>query len=146
MIRLGKKDLPNVIELVKLKMGKEVGEQAEKSMVEDVPERMLWGEYSDDGELLCVCGFYDGWDREDRFWVSWFASRVQRQGKGKMMIDFLEKTAKEMGKKSLYIETYLNEQFLSANKFYQKMGYIQVCYMNDYLKDGSPVVYYGKTL
>ena len=82
-----------------------------------------WGEYKNGGiykehskYLVYCCGLYD-----DEY-ISWFAVSPEAQGRG-VGTDMLNFLISQCKCDTLYVETYLRQEFTSANAFYLKNGF-----------------------
>ena len=88
------------------------------------------------------------WGPPENVWLSWFAVHPDHQGRGigSALISFIENKAKEIGYKKIFIETYGEETFAKARKFYEKKGFCKVGEINNYLTDDSSMIVFGKVI
>ncbi len=79
-----------------------------------------------DGEVLGGIGLaeYDQIDDCCEIQKLYLIDRVKGQGFGKLLVQEIEKTAKELGYKRIYVETHTNLDI--AIKLYKKMGYTPI--------------------
>lgn len=106
-----------------------------------------WGYYKKD-ELAGIIGIEPTLYKIDRYDLDYFAvgSEYQRKGIGKSLLTFIENEVRKRRANSLRVETYLNDNFSAARNFYEKNGFVKTGEIKDYLRDGSPAIYYTKYL
>lgn len=88
------------------------------------------------------------WGPESNVWLSWFAvdPQLQGHGYGRALLNAVEKLARGFGYRKFLVETYAQEDFARARRFYKSMGFEEKGKIADYLDDGSAMIVYGKRL
>ena len=88
------------------------------------------------------------WGPEQNVWLAWFAVDPARQGRGlgRELLAAVEKIAAGEGYRKLLVETYEHEDFAKARRFYESNGFSEVGRIAGYLRDGSAMVVYAKSI
>ena len=90
------------------------------------------------GETPCTLGTFD------IYWIAVEPS-LQRQGIGKLLLDFSEHEIKQQGGRLAVIETSGMKQYLSTQKFYEKYDYVLAARIPDfYAPDDDKLIYIKK--
>jgi GNAT superfamily N-acetyltransferase len=102
-----------------------------------------------DGALAGITGLHHyEWGPDENVWLGWFAvsPKLHRQGIGALLMRETEKTAKSLGYRKLFIETYDSPTFSKAIRFYLKAGFRKAGKIGNYLPDGSSMLVFLKEL
>lgn len=87
----------------------------------------LWGAFrKESNELLGIVGAYNFKnDMDSYFWLGWFCTinKFRRNGIGKVLLNFIEKKAKNRGKKAIKLYTCDIPDRQVALKLYDKRNY-----------------------
>jgi len=88
------------------------------------------------------------WGPEENVWLAWFAvdPTCQGCGLGRELLAAIEAVAVEKGYRKLLIETYEQEEFDKARRFYERNGFQRTGQIAGYLPDGSSMIVYAKVL
>jgi GNAT superfamily N-acetyltransferase len=102
-----------------------------------------------DGALAGITGLHHyEWGPDETVWLGWFAvsPKLHGQGIGALLMRETEKTAKALGYRKLFIETYDTPKFSRAIRFYLKSGFRKAGEIESYLPDGSSMLVFLKEL
>jgi ribosomal protein S18 acetylase RimI-like enzyme len=102
-----------------------------------------------DGTLAGITGLHHyEWGPEENVWLGWFAlsPRLQGRGFGVRLMTETERSARSLGYRKLFIETYATPTFARAIRFYTKAGFRQAGMIENYLPDGSAMLVFLKEL
>lgn len=105
--------------------------------------------WKQDGAVTGLVGLHHVvWGPEENVWLAWFAVDPDRQGRGlgRTLLAAVEKIAIERGYRKLLVETYEQDDFDTARRFYESNGFRKTGRIADYLGDGSAMVVYAKAL
>jgi GNAT superfamily N-acetyltransferase len=88
------------------------------------------------------------WGPEENVWLAWFAVDpvCQGQGLGRRLLAAIEEVAARLGYRKLLVETYEHEDFAKARRFYERNGFQQAGRIGGYLRDGSAMLVYAKSI
>lgn len=137
-------DYPKALLIIKETMPEEVYNDAIGCLSEYSESRILFGNFIK-SKLVGVCGYhFDG----DKYWISWtcVCNKHQKKGIGQNLIDKVFSELKDKPAKFVSVETYEHHCFFDAIRFYLKNGFRIVGFLDDYLSDGSKVLYLRKQL
>ncbi|MRR55586.1 MAG: GNAT family N-acetyltransferase [Deltaproteobacteria bacterium] len=102
-----------------------------------------------DGILAGISGLHHyEWGPEENVWLGWFALSPNLQGRGfgvRLMTE-TERTARSLGYRKLFVETYATPTFARAIRFYTRTGFRQAGMIENYLPDGSAMLVFLKVL
>lgn len=79
----------------------------------------------------------------DLYWLAVHANS-QKQGLGKALLDWLEKTAVERKTRLIIIETSSSAPYSATRRFYERRGYVETARVRDYYRPGDDRVIYVK--
>jgi len=91
------------------------------------------------GETPCTLGTYD------IYWIAVEPS-LQRQGIGRLLLDFSEHEIKQQGGRLAVIETSGMKKYLSTQKFYEKYDYVLAARIPEFYAPGDDKLIYIKKL
>ncbi len=80
----------------------------------------------DTSHIIGLTGLYNEInDSEDECWLGWFFVNNKYRGKGygKKLLEFSEKQAKALKRRTMYIYTYKTKKYQKAIELYKKFGY-----------------------
>jgi len=88
------------------------------------------------------------WGPQDTSWLGWFAVDPDFHGQklGYFLMEQTVKFAKANGFRRLLVETYSDQDFAKARKFYERFGFKVVGNIGDYIKAGVDMVIFGLDL
>ncbi|MFA5043448.1 MAG: GNAT family N-acetyltransferase [Kiritimatiellia bacterium] len=81
----------------------------------------------------------------DLYWLAVHPGK-HRQGYGKALVQWLEKTVREQKGRLILIETSSKDKYAPTRHFYQRMGYVENARIRDFYRPGDDLVIYGKYL
>lgn len=81
----------------------------------------------------------------DLYWLAVHPGK-HRQGYGKALVQWLEKTVREQKGRLILIETSSKDKYTPTRHFYQRMGYVENARVRDFYRPGDDLVIYGKYL
>ncbi len=81
----------------------------------------------------------------DLYWIC-ISPDSQGKGYGEILLKRVEKSVKEYGGNSIFIETSSLPSYERARKFYEKFGYKIACVIKDYYKPGDDKIIYRKDI
>lgn len=101
------------------------------------------------GRVLGIVGlhFYV-WGPPQNVWLSWFAVDPDNQGSGlggRLLAASMDE-ARKLGYEKVFIETYANDTFTKATRFYIAQGFHVAGTIANYLPDGSSMVVLSRSL
>jgi len=102
-----------------------------------------------DGKIAGIIGLHRYiWGPQDTAWLGWFAVDPDFHGQkiGYNLMNEVIKHARNSGYRRLLVETYSDEDFEKARKFYERYGFKVVGNINDYIRDGVNMVVFGLDL
>lgn len=79
----------------------------------------------------------------DMYWLAVHADN-QKQGLGKALLNWLEKTAAERKTRLLLIETSSSAPYAATRRFYEHMGYVETARVRDFYRPGDDRIIYCK--
>ena len=130
----------DILPLIKQTMPGEVYSTCEQGLNRYSYLRTLYGYYLSSGELVGCSGYVEN---EGKLWISWTAVLPEHQGLG-IGKRLLQKCFACLPNKDIYVETYEHPAFFNAIAFYLKSGFRLCGYLDDYLLDGSKVLYFKR--
>jgi ribosomal protein S18 acetylase RimI-like enzyme len=136
------KSIKDVLNIVRATMPDDVFESAEA--LEDSDKRNLWGFYVKDQLIGCSGYYYE----DGKYFISWTAVRPENQGKGvgQRLITYVLEEIKKHGGTRVGVETYENPMFFNAIMLYLKNGFRLCGFKQNYLRDGSTILYLAREL
>jgi ribosomal protein S18 acetylase RimI-like enzyme len=81
----------------------------------------------------------------DLYWIA-VDPRVQGQGVGGDLLDYVEARIMELGGSRIIIETSSTESYRSARKFYLSHNYLQEATLSDFYSPGDHLLFFTKRL
>ena len=81
----------------------------------------------------------------DLYWLAIHPGK-HRQGYGKALIQWLEKTVQEKKGRLILIETSSKDKYAPTRHFYQRLGYVENARIRDFYRPGDDLLIYGKYL
>jgi ribosomal protein S18 acetylase RimI-like enzyme len=91
------------------------------------------------GPIPCTIGSFD------LYWVA-VDRRLQGRGLGLRLLAECERSAREMGGRSIFIETSGRNLYLPTRKFYLRAGYTEAVRLPDFYDAGDDKIIYRKDL
>lgn len=79
----------------------------------------------------------------DLYWIV-VAPEAQGLGWGRRLLAAVEVRVREAGGKRLYADTSSRPQYAATRAFYERTGFTQVAYLEDYYDEGDGKVIYAK--
>ncbi len=149
-------DIESVVSLIAKAMNSNEGEWAKKTIqfhffckthnIDDGRHYLL---ALVDNAIVGITGLHTySWGPADITWLGWFAVSPEFQGK-KIGYQLMSKTiadARNKGFKRLLVETYSDDDFETARKFYERYGFEIVGNIKDYIRRGVDMVVFGMSL
>ena len=88
------------------------------------------------------------WGPRENVWLTWFcvAPAVQRQGMGTALLTTAQDTARKLGYRKFFVETYNMTDFAAARAFYERRGFVQAGQITNYLPNHANMIVYLKPL
>lgn len=85
---------------------------------------------------------------ESSYELYWIAvdDNCRGQGVGKLLLNAVERAIRTNGTAQLFIETAGRDQYAPTRKFYERQGYKQVAWLDDYFAPGDARVIFAKRL
>lgn len=153
---LEKEDFQAAVRLVSSAMNAEEGAWAEKTLSRHfqcrkhgIADGRDYFVLKDGAAVMGLMGLHHyAWGPPENVWLAWFAVHPDAQGRGlgASLLAAIEAMALNRGYNKLLVETYDHPNFGRARTFYEKMGFRRVGTIENYLRDGSAMIVYGKTL
>ncbi|MDA1076376.1 MAG: GNAT family N-acetyltransferase [Proteobacteria bacterium] len=81
----------------------------------------------------------------DLFWIA-VDNESRGHGLGRALLAAAEVEAASMGCRQLYVETAGKEEYLPTQRFYERCGYTQAAFLEDFYAPGDAKVIYVKLL
>ena len=81
----------------------------------------------------------------DLYWLAIHPGK-HRQGYGKALIQWVEKTVQEKKGRLILIETSSRDKYAPTRHFYQRLGYIENARIREFYRPGDDLLIYGKHL
>ena len=81
----------------------------------------------------------------DLYWLAVHPGK-HRQGYGKALIQWLEKTVQEKKGRLILIETSSKDKYIPTRHFYQRLGYVENARIRDFYRLGDDLLIYCKYL
>lgn len=81
----------------------------------------------------------------DLYWLAVHPGK-HRQGYGKALIQWVEKTVREQKGRLIVIETSSKDKYAPTRNFYQRLGYLENARIRDFYSVGDDLVMYCKYL
>ncbi len=81
----------------------------------------------------------------DLYWMAVHPGK-HRQGYGKALIQWLEKTVQEKKGRLIVIETSSRDKYATTRHFYQRLGYVENACLRDFYRPGDDLLIYCKYL
>jgi ribosomal protein S18 acetylase RimI-like enzyme len=81
----------------------------------------------------------------DLYWLAIHPGK-HRQGYGKALVQWLEKTVNEKKGRLILIETSSKDKYAPTRHFYQRLGYVENARIRDFYRPGDDLLIYGKYL
>lgn len=81
----------------------------------------------------------------DLYWIAVHPGKY-RQGYGKALIQWLEKTVQEKKGRLILIETSSKDKYAPTRHFYQRLGYVENARIRDFYRPGDDLLIYCKYL
>lgn len=91
------------------------------------------------GEIPCTVGSYD------LYWIVVDAQH-QRSGIGKLLMQQVESSVRQLSGRGIYIDTSGREQYANTHRFYERCGYREVANLADFYAFGDPKLIYWRAL
>lgn len=151
---MAEEDLDAVVSIISRCMGKEDAFYAKRGFVKYFsknktdPYSRYWVSCSN-GTVIGVIGLnQDDDEKDDIFWVGWFAivPKRQRIGIGSKLFTFMENVAIKQGARILYVNTSSDSSYKKACAFYKKQKFIQEARLSDYYEEGEDNIIFSKKL
>jgi D-alanine-D-alanine ligase len=79
----------------------------------------------------------------DLYWIA-VDPQYRRVGIGRLLIDHVEKTVRQIGGRLIVVETSGLEKYTPTRYFYLATGYTQAATIQDFYKDGDDLVIFTK--
>ncbi len=156
LVDLAEEGTDAVVDLVKTAMNAAEGAWAQRTLLthfmcrkHDIDDGRVYFVYRQETEVAAVAGLHHyAWGPPENVWLAWFAVAPAHQGQGigGVMLGEVERRARALRYKKLFIETYEGQDFTSARRFYEKNGFVRAGGINDYLPEGEAMVVYVKYL
>jgi len=102
-----------------------------------------------EGKIVGMSGLHNyQWGPEDITWLGWFAVLPQMQGKqiGLHLMNATIKAAKNLNYRKIFIETYSDDTFERARKFYSKYGFKESGKIEGYINKETDMVVFSLDL
>ena len=81
----------------------------------------------------------------DLYWMAVHPGK-HRQGYGKALVQWLEKTVRENKGRLIVIETSSRDKYATTRNFYQRLGYVENARIRDFYRPGDDLLIYVKYL
>ena len=81
----------------------------------------------------------------DLYWLAIHPGK-HRQGYGKALLQWVEKTVQEKKGRLILIETSSKDKYAPTRHFYQRLGYVENARIRDFYRPGDDLLIYGKYL
>lgn len=81
----------------------------------------------------------------DLYWLAVHAGN-QKQGLGKALLNWVEKTVAERKTRLIVIETSSSAPYVATRRFYERMGYAETARVRDFYRPGDDRIIYCKYL
>lgn len=81
----------------------------------------------------------------DLYWLAVHAAS-QKQGLGKVLLNWVEKVAAERKTRLILIETSSSAPYSATRRFYEHMGYVETARVRDFYRPGDDRIIYCKYL
>ena len=81
----------------------------------------------------------------DLYWLAIHPGK-HRQGYGKALIQWVEKTVQEKKGRLILIETSSKDKYAPTRHFYQRLGYVENACIRDFYRPGDDLLIYSKYL
>lgn len=79
----------------------------------------------------------------DLYWIV-VAPQAQGRGCGRRLLAAVEQRVREAGGRRLYADTSSRPQYAATRAFYERTGFTQVAYLEDFYDEGDGKVIYAK--
>lgn len=149
-------DIEEAVRLVSVTMNQTEGRWARKTMqfhfqcerhqITDGRAYYIW---KAEGQIKGLVGLHHYiWGPKENVWLAWFAVHpdCQRQGRGRKLLNAMERIAVGLGYQKFLVETYKHSDFDKARSFYEANAFREIGVISDYLPDGSAMVVYAKKI
>jgi GNAT superfamily N-acetyltransferase len=102
----------------------------------------------DGAVLVGITGHHWSWGPKENVWLGWFAVELSRQGGGlgSSLLAMTEQEARELGYKTIFVETYDHPDFKRTIDFYIARGFKRVGGIECWLSGGEAMVVLSKVL